>query len=96
MVLRTIERWPAARLRHRGAAGEVSGGALLLNMGTLYPSLMRLEQRGYLRGAWGTTEANRRARVYHSATAAGRRTGRREGAVGSDVGDHRTLLHGEG
>ena len=51
---------------------QTSGGALQLNMGTLYPALMRLEQRGLLRGAWGTTESNRKARFY-SLTAAGRR-----------------------
>jgi transcriptional regulator len=51
---------------------QVSKGALQLNMGTLYPSLMRLEQRGLVRGAWSTTENNRRARFY-SITAAGRR-----------------------
>jgi transcriptional regulator len=51
---------------------QVSGGALQLNMGTLYPALMRLEQRGLLRGAWGTTDTNRKARFY-SITAAGRR-----------------------
>src|SRR6187401_3110231 len=43
---------------------QVSGGALQLNMGTLYPALMRLEQRGLLRGNWGTTETNRKARFY--------------------------------
>ena len=42
---------------------QISGGALQLNMGTLYPALMRLEQRGMLRGAWGTTDTNRRATV---------------------------------
>jgi transcriptional regulator len=51
---------------------QVSGGALQLNMGTLYPSLMRLEQRGLLRGAWDTTSNNRRARFY-ALTAAGKR-----------------------
>src|SRR3990170_8482768 len=51
---------------------QVSGGALRLNMGTLYPGLMRLEQRGLLRAAWGVTENNRKARFY-SITAAGRR-----------------------
>jgi PadR family transcriptional regulator PadR len=51
---------------------QVSGGALQLNMGTLYPALMRLEQRGLLRGNWGTTDANRKARFY-SLTPAGRR-----------------------
>jgi PadR family transcriptional regulator, regulatory protein PadR len=51
---------------------QVSGGALQLNMGTLYPALMRLEQRGLLRGNWGTTDSNRNARFY-GLTAAGRR-----------------------
>ena len=51
---------------------QVSDGALQLNMGTLYPALMRLEQRGLLRGSWGTTDTNRKARFY-ALTAAGRR-----------------------
>jgi PadR family transcriptional regulator, regulatory protein PadR len=73
MVLQTLESLGplhgyaiAARLE------QVSGGALQLNMGTLYPALMRLEQRGWLRGKWSTTEANRRARLY-AITASGRR-----------------------
>ena len=51
---------------------QVSNGALQLNMGTLYPGLMRLEQRGLLRATWGVTDTNRRARFY-AITAAGRR-----------------------
>src|SRR5213593_1920803 len=51
---------------------QVSTGALRLNMGTLYPGLMRLEQRGLLRGEWRMTENNRKARFYQI-TAAGRR-----------------------
>jgi transcriptional regulator len=51
---------------------QVSRGALQLNMGTLYPGLMRLEQRGLLLGKWGVTDNNRKARFY-SITAAGRR-----------------------
>lgn len=51
---------------------QVSRGALQLNMGTLYPGLMRLEQRGLVRGKWGVTANNRRARFY-SLTPAGRR-----------------------
>ena len=73
MVLQTLESMGplhgyaiAARLE------QTSNGALQLNMGTLYPALMRLEQRGLLRGAWGTTDTNRKARFY-SLTAAGRR-----------------------
>jgi transcriptional regulator len=51
---------------------QVSGGALRLNMGTLYPGLMRLEQQGLVRANWGVTDNNRRARFY-TLTAAGRR-----------------------
>jgi transcriptional regulator len=51
---------------------QVSGGALRLNMGTLYPSLMRMEQRGLVRGTWGVSDHNRRARFY-AITAAGSR-----------------------
>jgi PadR family transcriptional regulator PadR len=51
---------------------QVSKGALRLNMGTLYPGLMRLEQRGLLRATWGVTDTNRKARFY-AITAAGRR-----------------------
>ena len=51
---------------------QVSAGALQINMGTLYPGLMRLEQRGLVRGEWGVTDTNRKARFY-ALTAAGRR-----------------------
>ena len=51
---------------------QVSGGRVQLNMGTLYPGLMRLEQRGFISGRWGVTDNNRRARFY-AITAAGRR-----------------------
>jgi PadR family transcriptional regulator PadR len=73
MVLQTLDTMGsqhgyaiAARLE------QVSDGALQLNMGTLYPGLMRLEQRGLVKGSWGTTESNRKARFY-ALTAAGRR-----------------------
>ena len=56
---------------------QVSGGALQLNMGTLYPALMRLEQRALLRGSWGTTDSHRKARFY-ALTPAGRRELARE------------------
>jgi PadR family transcriptional regulator, regulatory protein PadR len=43
---------------------QVSAGALQLNMGTLYPGLLRLEQRGLISARWDVTENNRRARFY--------------------------------
>jgi transcriptional regulator len=51
---------------------QVSHGSIQLNMGTLYPALMRLEQRRLIRGKWAITENNRRARLYEL-TAAGRK-----------------------
>ena len=51
---------------------QVAGGALALNQGTIYPALLRLEQKGWIRSAWGTSDNNRRARFY-SLTPAGRR-----------------------
>src|SRR5919197_3605347 len=73
MVLQTLESLGALHGYDIAARLEqVSGGALQLNMGTLYPALMRLEQRGMIRGTWGTTQTNRKARFY-ALTAAGRR-----------------------
>src|SRR5690348_12815730 len=51
---------------------QASKGALQVNMGTLYPGLLRLEQGGFIRAEWRKTENNRRAR-YYTITAAGRR-----------------------
>ncbi len=51
---------------------QVAAGALALNQGTIYPALLRLEQKGWIRSEWGTSENNRRARFYQI-TAAGRR-----------------------
>jgi PadR family transcriptional regulator PadR len=51
---------------------QVSKGAIQLNMGTLYPGLMRLEQRGLLRARWAVTDSKRRARFYEL-TPAGRK-----------------------
>lgn len=43
---------------------QVSGDAVLLNQGTIYASLVRLQQRGWIASAWGTSDNNRRARYY--------------------------------
>lgn len=51
---------------------QVSGSMLSLNQGTLYPALLRLEQRGWVQSRIGVSENNRRARFY-SVTAVGRR-----------------------
>jgi PadR family transcriptional regulator PadR len=51
---------------------QVAEGALALNQGTIYPALLRLEQKGWISSEWGTSETNRRARFY-SITRAGRK-----------------------
>jgi len=43
---------------------QVADGTLTLNQGTIYPSLLRLEERGWISSSWGTSENNRRARFY--------------------------------
>jgi PadR family transcriptional regulator PadR len=51
---------------------QVSGDEVLLNQGTIYASLVRLQQRGWIAAKWGTSENSRKAKVY-SITSAGRR-----------------------
>jgi len=51
---------------------QVSEDLILLNQGTLYPALLRLEQKAWIRSAWGQTETGREARFYRL-TASGRR-----------------------
>ena len=51
---------------------QVSGDLLYLNQGTLYPALLRLQQKGWITSKWGVSENNRRARFY-SLTKTGRK-----------------------
>ncbi|HZM62073.1 MAG TPA: PadR family transcriptional regulator [Vicinamibacterales bacterium] len=51
---------------------QITGGALLVEQGALYPALARLEHQGLLASEWGTSDNNRRAK-YYRLTAAGRR-----------------------
>jgi len=51
---------------------QVSGDAVLLNQGTIYASLVRLQQRGWISAAWGTSDNNRKAKFY-AITARGRK-----------------------
>ncbi|HEX3527855.1 MAG TPA: PadR family transcriptional regulator [Thermoanaerobaculia bacterium] len=56
---------------------QVSEELLQLNQGTLYPALLRLEQRGWIASKWGVSENNRKAK-YYSLTRAGRKQLREE------------------
>src|SRR5437773_8986577 len=57
--------------------GQISGRALLVEQGALYPALFRLVRQGLLQANWGTSENNRRAKFYEL-TAAGRKRLRQE------------------
>jgi PadR family transcriptional regulator PadR len=57
--------------------GQISGGALLIEQGALYPALFRLVRQGLLKGTWGTSDNNRRAKFYEL-TASGRKRLREE------------------
>lgn len=65
LVMRTLKTmgpshgWGIARRLE-----QVAEDALRLNQGTVYPALVRLEQRGWIRSSWGVSENNRRARFY--------------------------------
>jgi PadR family transcriptional regulator, regulatory protein PadR len=50
---------------------QITGGALLVQQGALYPALYRLEQQGFIESEWGTSDNNRRAKFYRL-TPAGR------------------------
>ena len=52
---------------------QVSGDEVLLNQGTIYASLVRLQQRGWIDAAWGTSENNRKAKFYELTTAGRKR-----------------------
>ena len=96
MVLQTLDSLGALHGYAIAARLEqVSGGALQLNMGTLYPALMRLEQRGLLRGNWRTTETNRKARFYAVTPAGRRQLAEEKHAWDQMAGIIHTLLHGE-
>jgi PadR family transcriptional regulator, regulatory protein PadR len=73
MVLKTLEAM--GPLHGYGIARRIeqmAEGMLALNQGTIYPALLRLEQKGWIESDWGTSENNRRARFY-SITRAGRK-----------------------
>ncbi len=77
MVLRTLETMgPQHGFGLAKRILQISAGFLDLNQGTLYPALLRLEQRGWIRARWGTSENNRRARFYELT-----KVGRRQVAV---------------
>ena len=78
MVLKTLETMGS--LHGYGIARrieQVSGDTVSLNQGTIYPALLRLEQRRWVKSEWGVSESGRRAKFY-SLTRTGRKQIERE------------------
>jgi PadR family transcriptional regulator len=77
MVLRTLET--IGPLHGYGIARRIeqtSCDALLLNYGTLYPMLLKLEQEGYIASEWGVSDNNRKAKYYRLTRAGRKRLGK--------------------
>ena len=73
MILKTLETMgPQHGYGIARRIEQTSGHLLALNYGTLYPALLKLEQEGYIKGTWGVSDNNRRARFY-TLTKAGRK-----------------------
>jgi transcriptional regulator len=72
LILRTLVFGPQHGLGIARAIQQQSGEVLLVDHGSLYPALQRLEIQGWIKAKWGTSDNNRKARFYEL-TAAGRR-----------------------
>lgn len=72
LILRALQLEPMHGFGLSLRLREMSRDVFRVEMGSLYPALCRLEAQGWIRGAWGVSDSNRKAR-YYSLTAAGRR-----------------------
>jgi PadR family transcriptional regulator len=75
MILQTLELGPMHGTAIAQRIEQVTGGAVELGPGSLFPALYRLENKGWLRGKWGQSELGRRARLYKLTAAGQRRLG---------------------
>lgn len=64
LILRMLQAGPAHGLQIAQDIERRSDDVLLVEQGSLYPALHRLEQRGWVRSEWGTSDSNRRAKFY--------------------------------
>ena len=71
LILKTLTRGPSHGYAIAHSIEETSGDAVLVEDGSLYPALYRLERRGWLEAEWGMSELGRRAKLYRL-TEAGR------------------------
>ncbi len=86
LALEPLNGW-AISLRLKQISGEVLG----VSVGSLYPALHKLEQRGWIRAQWGSSANNRRAR-YYSLTRMGRKQLEKEAAAWNRLSDAITAI----
>jgi PadR family transcriptional regulator, regulatory protein PadR len=72
LILRTLELRPLHGVAIAERICQVTGGTFNVQAGSLFPALHRLEQEGWIAGAWSTTELDRRVKSY-TLTTAGRK-----------------------
>jgi transcriptional regulator len=72
LILKTLALEPMHGWGITQRIQQISGGALVVNQGSLYPALLRLEQRWWIDSEWGVSENNRQAK-YYKLTRAGRK-----------------------
>ena len=73
LILRAVSLGPLHGYGILLRIGQISGNALLIEQGALYPGLFRLVRQGLLKASWGTSENNRRAKFYELTAAGSRR-----------------------
>ncbi len=97
MVLRTLETMgPQHGFGLAKRIQQISEGALDLNQGTLYPALLRLEQRGWIKSRWGASDNNRRAKFYELTVAGRKQISREAGDWARTVAIMERFLRTEG
>jgi len=75
LILKTLTLQPMHGLGISRRIEQVTEGAFAVKPGSLFPALQRLEQEGWIKGAWGESENNRRAKFYQLTKAGRRRLG---------------------
>ena len=73
LILRAVSLGPLHGYGILLRIGQISGNALLIEQGALYPGLFRLVRQGLLKTKWGISENNRRAKYYELTTAGHKR-----------------------
>lgn len=72
LILKALQLEPMHGFGLSQRLKQMSAAVFQVEMGSLYPALVRLEKQGWIKGEWGVSDANRKAR-YYSVTAAGRK-----------------------